>query len=499
MVGIGGGVPTNQDIRLGDVVVSMPTKYFSGISQYDFGTKHQGEPLEMLPGRSARPPDVLLTAVSALHTKYIHKEKRNSLGRALTEYVEHLTQSFPDMHGSQRPPVDELYRPEYIHRNKNSLCEDGECDEAQLVHRASRGSDVHPRTHQGLIASGNSIMRDAIERDRLANSSDVLCFEMEGAGAMADSSLGCLVIRGICDYCDSHKSDGWQDYAAAVAAAYAVELLKVVAPLHDVQENAPHSTISDMELQNMLNWLSNTRYADRQNDLLYQRVPETGTWFKSEDSFRSWLQGQTRTLFCPGNPGVGKTFLACAIIHELQHMSHTESPVGVAYFYCDYGSRKEQSVEAMFATLLRQFMTTSPHVPDAVRVLYETGRANQTRPSAQEYFYALQASVTEFGIVYIVIDALDELDPNQIRLYQLLTWLRDIQHDSRVRLLTTSRFVPAVVEHFKDAVRVDIAARGEDLEIYVKRNIGALAWRVQRDEALQQHICEVLVTSCAGM
>jgi hypothetical protein len=38
----------------------------------------------------------------------------------------------------------------------------------------------------------------------------------------------CLVIRGICDYCDSHKNDKWQKYAAATAAAYAKELLNMM-------------------------------------------------------------------------------------------------------------------------------------------------------------------------------------------------------------------------------------------------------------------------------
>jgi hypothetical protein len=38
----------------------------------------------------------------------------------------------------------------------------------------------------------------------------------------------CLVIRGICDYADSHKNKQWQEYSAAVAAAYAKELLSVI-------------------------------------------------------------------------------------------------------------------------------------------------------------------------------------------------------------------------------------------------------------------------------
>ena len=41
-------------------------------------------------------------------------------------------------------------------------------------------------------------------------------------------SFHCLIIRGICDYADSHKSKIWKPYAAAVAAAYAKELLLVI-------------------------------------------------------------------------------------------------------------------------------------------------------------------------------------------------------------------------------------------------------------------------------
>jgi hypothetical protein len=55
-----------------------------------------------------------------------------------------------------------------------------------------------------------------------------LCFEMEAAGLMNDFS--CLVIRGISDYCDSHKHDAWQRYAAGNVAAFTRELLLLIPP-----------------------------------------------------------------------------------------------------------------------------------------------------------------------------------------------------------------------------------------------------------------------------
>jgi hypothetical protein len=49
---------------------------------------------------------------------------------------------------------------------------------------------------------------------------------MEAAGLM--DNFPCLVIRGICDYSDTHKNENWQQYAAATAAAYAKEVLGVI-------------------------------------------------------------------------------------------------------------------------------------------------------------------------------------------------------------------------------------------------------------------------------
>ncbi len=46
---------------------------------------------------------------------------------------------------------------------------------------------------------------------------------MEAAGVLEEHL--CVVVRGICDYADSHKNKGWQHYAAATAAACARELL----------------------------------------------------------------------------------------------------------------------------------------------------------------------------------------------------------------------------------------------------------------------------------
>jgi nucleoside phosphorylase len=218
MVGIGGGVPSKHtDIRLGDVVVSMPSATSGGVIQYDYGKT-------LLNGRFQRtgslnkPPAVLLMAVSQLQSD-------SMMGKApIGQIVEDVLQKYEGMRGQfARPNQDLLFNSVYDHQSSNPDC--STCDQIQLVNRAPRATN-EPYIHYGLVASGNQVMKNAKTRDSLAQELDIFCFEMEAAGLM--DQLPCLVIRGICDYCDSHKNKQWQGYAALAAAAYAKVLLFVV-------------------------------------------------------------------------------------------------------------------------------------------------------------------------------------------------------------------------------------------------------------------------------
>lgn len=132
-----------------------------------------------------------------------------------------------------RPPPesDRLYKADIVHPLHSSDGCDIACgnDEALLVVREARDEeDDDPAIHYGLIASANQLMKDAGIRDKLADDKGVLCFEMEAAGLM--NHFPCLVIRGICDYSDSHKNKEWQGFAAMMAAAYAKDLLRQIPP-----------------------------------------------------------------------------------------------------------------------------------------------------------------------------------------------------------------------------------------------------------------------------
>jgi len=234
MVGIGGGVPgKDADIRLGDVVVSKPDKRFGGVVQYDYGKTVKGGRFEQT-GTLDKPPQALLTAIAKLQADHMVDGSR--IPTYLSE-IKRRTKMSSFTHRGQEQ--DRLFQAKYDHVGSGNTC--GDCDLGKLVARSARAAD-EPVVHYGLIASGNQVMKHGTTRDRLAQELGVLCFEMEAAGVMDD--FPCLVIRGICDYADSHKNKQWQEYAAATAAAYAKEILSVT----HIQQVAEMGTVKAGEL-----------------------------------------------------------------------------------------------------------------------------------------------------------------------------------------------------------------------------------------------------------
>ncbi|KAL6230208.1 nucleoside phosphorylase domain-containing protein [Aspergillus navahoensis] len=126
-----------------------------------------------------------------------------------------------------RPNTDDvLYDPSFHHINSGGDCSECEASNRKKVvpRTARKKRSKEPVVHRGLILSGGGVVKNPEDRDRLRRGhSNAICFEMEAAGIM--DVIPCLVIRGICDYADTHKHDGWHRYAAAVAAAYGKAIL----------------------------------------------------------------------------------------------------------------------------------------------------------------------------------------------------------------------------------------------------------------------------------
>jgi len=242
VVGVCGGVPRpvhSENIFLGDIIVS------TGVIQFDFGRQFSDRVVrkDTLKDNLGRPNH----EIRAFLTMLQGWQAGAKLRRHVFEYVHELSSKRGfEAWACPKPQNDELYQPSYRHKHHHatvcvtcdqctsaedavcdaaleSACAQLGCDRRYLEHR-DRPFQPGPTIHFGLIASGDLVIKSGIYRDRLAVEERVIGFEMEGAGVW--DSFPTIVVKGVCDYADSHKTKRWQKYAAMTAAACAKALLR---------------------------------------------------------------------------------------------------------------------------------------------------------------------------------------------------------------------------------------------------------------------------------
>ncbi|GLA21779.1 hypothetical protein AnigIFM62618_001335 [Aspergillus niger] len=210
LVGVCGALPftnTAQEIILGDVIIG------DGIIQYDFGRQYPDQFIRRntLLDSLGRPGPEIRAHMAKLKTR----RGRASLHHAMDTHLRFL-QSHPQFKEDYQYPgteQDVLYKPD-----------------SNIVVLRRRLEQIRPRpcVHFGAIASGDTLMRSGTRRDNIATKEGIVAFEMEGAGV--SDNIPHVIIKGVSDYADSHKTKAWQPYAACTAAACMKAFLEVWVP-----------------------------------------------------------------------------------------------------------------------------------------------------------------------------------------------------------------------------------------------------------------------------
>ncbi|KAJ5704250.1 hypothetical protein N7493_011388 [Penicillium malachiteum] len=220
VVGICGGVPSsgsssngNKEIFLGDIVISdeIVTVPVSNREVRTFLHKLKG------PRGYNR-----LIERSHHHLADLQKERRDEYLYPPRQYDRLFESSYHHTHrrSSNCKACKEKSFSKTAH---DATCEVLKCNWRRLVNR-SRSTTEGIDVHFGRIASGDKVMKSSIDRNQIAKDADLIAFEMESAGV--HDNLPCIVVKGVCDYADSHKDKLWQRCSAGGAAACTKVLLE---------------------------------------------------------------------------------------------------------------------------------------------------------------------------------------------------------------------------------------------------------------------------------
>ncbi|KAF7538415.1 hypothetical protein G7054_g3011 [Neopestalotiopsis clavispora] len=250
ITGVCGGVPGSDmnEVLLGDVVISKTIQQSLG-KQYP-GQYVLKDTIDENPGRLNKD---LRALVTSFETEFGQRRLQRKAGEHLKILQqEALRQNFRQCYHYPGLAQDKLFAAAYRHKHHalntctvcnedpasicdvaiESSCSDLCCDESQLVPRVRlrkkagmEADDMQrPQIHVGRIISGDTIVKSGEHRDRIAGKHNAIAFEMEGAGMWDE--VPCIVIKGVCDYADSHKNKTWQPFAAASAASVAKAVLE---------------------------------------------------------------------------------------------------------------------------------------------------------------------------------------------------------------------------------------------------------------------------------
>ncbi|ENN74891.1 hypothetical protein YQE_08470, partial [Dendroctonus ponderosae] len=220
LVGVGGGVPHytdyNKHVRLGDVVVSCPTRNKS-IYLYceNAQVSDKGYQFEI---KNYSPNNFCLQDI-ATQLK-LSSDQDPSLTPPWLTYLSSglkilTSQKEPDFNAPSGE-TDKLYM---------SI---GERDLIEVAHPVPQDGSIKrqagcPRIHLGPVAAGRHVVKDDRLRQQFATQVGALAFDCE-FDAVIESILGnCkdsfVCIRGISDYKDGTRRKEWQPYASLAAAS----------------------------------------------------------------------------------------------------------------------------------------------------------------------------------------------------------------------------------------------------------------------------------------
>ncbi|KAJ5668892.1 hypothetical protein N7462_009962 [Penicillium macrosclerotiorum] len=455
-----------RDIRLGDVVISA-------------GVCSNWGPTEQAPG-------IVLNAISMLDGRHAWK------GNRICEFMSKMLSENPAMekkfsHPGSAKDILFLAAAPHIEGKTCESCRG--LGDRNLVKRKKR-SDTTPRIHYGTIGSADQVIMDAFLRDKWAKQEKIKCFEMEAAGLM--DTLPCLVIRGICDYADSHKNKIWQPYAAAVAAAYAKELLLVISG-QSVINLPPVEKFGENVIQRLESWRRSdeeekclqsffTMDYEYQKNLNPERELGTCNWCLHNDTFLNWQSNDTSCLlWITADPGCGKSVLSKSLVDE-RLFGLESSDTTICYFFFKDVSPEARSPASAVAAFLHQILK-APRGSKAMRYALPPYRERAGKLS--ECFDAMWdivkdiAKDPECGRIILVLDALDECEPTEQR--KLVKKIKDLELSEQLcrlahhlKIIVTSRPYWNIEAEFGDLIVnvPSIRLKGESLsdELHLEMN-----------------------------
>ncbi|KAI1358964.1 ankyrin repeat protein [Xylaria arbuscula] len=489
------------DIHLGDVVVNKPVNPWPRIDRND-GYGERGRDQSVRAEGLDQPASFLLTAIGKAETAAIFDE--SCISKYMSDIIQKnsITFAYPGLE------QDILFESAYDHITSEPA--DNGCDHCNPDRIRTRNPrERHdPKVHYGRILSGQQLICHGETRDKVAHTQGVLCFET--AVANLEDAAPYLIVRGICDYADSHRSSVWHAYAAAAAAAYTKEVISFIPTAPKTKTLVANAYADAMPILNAL--LLTRPKVDRKSLIALKghRADGTCEWLIQHPSYREWLEDiNVPLLWISGGPGKGKTMLAIYITEMLQPVVDAADNV-LLYYFCSNRDKNRNTALTILRGIIHQWIDLRPHLAQHIKGSFEGTEETKYTISSFVALWRVFLTLlqqTQSSQVVCVLDGLDECDKESLRqlLDALGNCLSGFQEMPKppLKLILLSRPQPAILENklgkFKQ-IRLDDSEIqiSHDVERYIFAKVEELACKQNFTKDMVAQIRKALVAGANG-
>lgn len=306
---------------------------------------------------------------------------------------------------------------------------------------------------------------------------------------------------------DALTADGLTALANALSSQERlIESVEVVAK--QIQNLAVEKAENEQDesRKNIFDWCSTVNPYQKHRTAKGLRHPNTVLWFFESKEWRNWTGEPNSAIWLYGSPGAGKTILTSAVIEEAKLLVENTAQQAIAYYYCEYRLPETQKVSNILGSLIRQLCGTSDEAFQELESYYKKcnpARKEPICPTADDLSELLSTVSRCFESVMIVVDGLDEIaDPEERgNVLELFSSLNTSDYGT-IKCIYTSRDEIDIRERFEQFESISIAAKGNDLELYVaaviETRIHNRTLRV-KDPFLKETIINGIISKANGM
>ena len=185
---------------------------------------------------------------------------------------------------------------------------------------------------------------------------------------------------------------------------------------------------------------------------------------------------------------------------HLDEQRNSNGP-GVGHIYFEHQEQKQQTVLAVLASLVKQLSSQIPpaEFPKDIEAVYL--RKKTQHASANDLMNMLLSMPKWFSRVFVVCDALDEMDQREQRA-ELLPLFHQMKASGIALFLTTRPHPTDIQDSFQDASTIELVPKEHDIRRYVEGILLANTrfQRIQWDSSgLKNEVAPKIVDSAAGM